>query len=1486
MEYLLNNIPYIPTEGVIVDVGAVDIYIIEHNKERFSIKLMGVCEPSLKSLKELCYKYAQRYIGRKVKISIDSNIGLQYNNGNMLAYVYIEDAENYIFLNEKVIEDGYALPCNTKYLEYEDVLWKALDIATDYNKENIKERGKNKRGLWDIRYEDMLSAFTYLLFGYRSDELPLTKDELIKLGIIKNMALFKEGYNTLHTDDVLHLRDDQLNTGIVMASALSPALGFGIKGLGGKNVGTFVQKLAGKIPEKQIASAISDFAGKKLGNVIVSKSLSSFLGNTISTVGVSTTLVNVIDVFAQNLLRYPEQYVLLWSIIQLIKYIIYDKEVFDYIDILTTDENEEIIKRIKRFINRVREQNTKDEQTYPDLDLPWFYHSKVKTAPAFYFNYITNSYKSIYERAEYTFNTLDATYKELLRSYIKMTFDAFYELVSELHNDKQLAKEIIKDVIVKDISETWKVILTIFAYMITFVIGGSAMLATPFDKILLPIKILVGGTFFVTFSKKRSLTDKFVLFVAKLITGLDEQMSFRDIFTGEKKEMVHLLVPEMDCDSGDCIPKTVTTYQLSIWTTLYKLFKFLALKATVARKIKTAGDIHNDVIGVGNVSNTSEFLRTMKEQHTVAYDEYIDKYIHLLNAAQADFLRILRLEPEDMVYESYGSEIAENVKNELREHLDEYLTRNLTIGMNKMFPTYSLWFFESDNRKWLCFDDVYGYNALIDASIYKRKHSPIHTAVIRLSNVGGLLSDTLANKSREFFIMDQTVKEQDVWSIYLTPGTPILLKVGYSNSKNNLPVIFYGKIVEVRPGQIVEIVAQSYGAYLTSEKWGVPKPEDVSYKQQATMPSDVVRHVLRTSEKVKNFGDWSVVNFLNFENQMLDTKPFRPGLKWWLEKNIVWGFNISDGLLDNVHFPFTHTSALWIHNAKDIEKHFHWYIVDQTLWDVISEVLLFYPNYIARTEYFNADKPYIMRNTLYIGPKNGYIKISGKYNVTASYILRIFLHDLANKEMLANYLIPFNNYTLDAETIRMKMMDLLYWNPKFIPLLEILRNPINLKNYGPFKGAYPIGAVSSTIANILAQYKNTDFDENELKYYIWNTMKPVRKYHFLDSYHHIVKNELSLDESGIYNKVHLFYHKWRAVPSPDKRVHGIDGGDKVKFLAGNLVQAVGGLAGMVYTLVFGTKNAITNVDVVMDNDILPDEIRPYYYFEKNIDVDEHMDNFYYQMRAFDGLITHNLKDEFNWAIGNFLNLNPIRIVLAAIYNFDHLFSKYPAWAKELWRYRKYLKDIPIYYRVAKSLLSRLMEPQYQGTLTILGDPTIEPHDIVFIYDEINEIYGPAEVREVTHTFDANLGFLTNLKLDAITQMETHFDAYKLNYFSFVYNHFILPLEYVVPYWSALMTGGTFALTTKNPLIALGSLVATYLATTTYDVRSKIWKFVADKIFGWGGIEIMGLWYKGKPWIAGMRGAKKNNLLVYYLDKIITLPAAYKDIQAAIQAFER
>jgi len=70
-------------------------------------------------------------------------------------------------------------------------------------------------------------------------------------------------------------------------------------------------------------------------------------------------------------------------------------------------------------------------------------------------------------------------------------------------------------------------------------------------------------------------------------------------------------------------------------------------------------------------------------------------------------------------------------------------------------------------------------------------------------------------------------------------------------------------------------------------------------------------------------------------------------------------------------------------------------------------------------------------------------------------------------------------------------------------------------------------------------------------------------------------------------------------------------------------------------------------------------------------------------------------------------------------------------------------------RIALSHLKENIKDIYSGELLIMGNPDIRPHDIVYIADIYERMYGLFEVEQVIHHFTSELGFITSITPNAL-----------------------------------------------------------------------------------------------------------------------------------------
>lgn len=75
----------------------------------------------------------------------------------------------------------------------------------------------------------------------------------------------------------------------------------------------------------------------------------------------------------------------------------------------------------------------------------------------------------------------------------------------------------------------------------------------------------------------------------------------------------------------------------------------------------------------------------------------------------------------------------------------------------------------------------------------------------------------------------------------------------------------------------------------------------------------------------------------------------------------------------------------------------------------------------------------------------------------------------------------------------------------------------------------------------------------------------------------------------------------------------------------------------------------------------------------------------------------------------------------------------------------------IYY--CASTLRDYLKDMYQGNIMILGTPTLKPHDMVYLSDNVSDMNGTVGVESVIHHFSHESGFITNFTPDAMTVID-------------------------------------------------------------------------------------------------------------------------------------
>ena len=302
------------------------------------------------------------------------------------------------------------------------------------------------------------------------------------------------------------------------------------------------------------------------------------------------------------------------------------------------------------------------------------------------------------------------------------------------------------------------------------------------------------------------------------------------------------------------------------------------------------------------------------------------------------------------------------------------------------------------------------------------------------------------------------------------------------------------------------------------------------------------------------------------------------------------------------------------HLRSNYTKSYHrdwWVTSEQTTWDVLKELALFEKDYIVTTRTFNDCNYSLMRETVFIGPRNSYYMSNDldafKYNIVKDMLYpqdesitlqniswfwedgqdrRSGLFSKIDNGFLGpihrwfsrmfsteyhNYLKPSGNFTKDSE--------------KEILSEIIMKNTIQ---HAETNNSYLEWLVSSPTANdeySLELLKNSakavskSIVNNAMPY-----LKPIRKTHFISATTNLIANGITVN-SNFFNKVILQFPKMQ--PNPD-----------IKRVASSAFVFT-----RLKNIIFGSGSGLSSVDFTMDENIKPENVKEYITYQKNIDTD-------------------------------------------------------------------------------------------------------------------------------------------------------------------------------------------------------------------------------------------------------------------------------------------
>lgn len=841
----------------------------------------------------------------------------------------------------------------------------------------------------------------------------------------------------------------------------------------------------------------------------------------------------------------------------------------------------------------------------------------------------------------------------------------------------------------------------------------------------------------------------------------------------------------------------------------------------------------------------------------------------------------------------------------------------------KMFPTFKLYFIEEDKGIWRSSEDYYSHNAIQSIEIVSSKSAAGKTAIVRLSNVTNTLTNRLSfHREAEDILFRNNGKAKDAFfgTLDVKPATPVMIKMGYAPNDRYLDTLFVGRIIEMNAGPIVELVCQSYGAqlnhHIVAEQFGllatnVKEHGDVASALLDTIPG------LEKLGKLPMFGlltgDFSGQNLRNVRGSVGD----RYLLGNLLGSVTALTFAQDNPRDENIYLPYSMVPEL-IHRPT-----FDWIVYDQSVWEALEEISLYTRNVRPMLKIYNNEGISFkndIRETLFLGDKSGYYKYTDALSLSTLNIREIDrarekwrnikqavnrLIDIAPEDVsvardfVYNFLfrepgegtkeslgdIYLNNdseykireiweYMQDRTSALLLIASVL----DKVPIVE--NTSLNIESLiTNFFDASALGndhGLARFVNNLLRFSNMTNFTKSEISGIIGSRSQgglSDQAEAFKETIRGLIDLQktysddlLEISSESYYNVKSQISNTSDEVASDPryKRVQEHHLVTDIKDIISNNIALNSSFANAVHLYYTGEpsiKNA--SIDDVRDGivnrsinlwemkafgDTKDEHLRILNSYQKNIDTNwwdiststHRFFQGYNRIHLDNGDIpTEKAQDYFNGLAG-----------------FGKRDSKdnldVPRW------------DLfPSFVVVALGLLIRQVEKMYQGTIELVGNPKINPHDIIHLEDYTNDMHGAIEVEEVIHTFTPDGGFRTIVTPNLITYDR---DPMKMQDVAIINNmaQFANDSANASIAVSAAAGVATALSWIGGPVVGIPVSLATapVLYNNTIGAFSKHHKFMYDQLgnaIGRDCINFTSLIYHGIPYMAGFDGVDYTSL---------------------------
>ena len=520
---------------------------------------------------------------------------------------------------------------------------------------------------------------------------------------------------------------------------------------------------------------------------------------------------------------------------------------------------------------------------------------------------------------------------------------------------------------------------------------------------------------------------------------------------------------------------------------------------------------------------------------------------------------------------STGDRSQSFTRNFVRETLQQGLVQSpeTSLTMRRAFPTFKIYFLEDDIgdqardhlmeatpngalsglRTVMAFDDFYNYNSVKEIRLVRSRKNPADLLVLTLTNVAGLLERRIWGPNNDFPTeayaagLEETERENPLKKLILKEGLKVQARLGYVNHPHGMNIKFVGEVVEVsfnaECSDEVTIICQSYGAELVLEPKGIASDGRVTFNDTP----DIV-HTMMCSPELAHFGRYSLNPQYNPAEARGEATSLNVGrgdaglgiisnphnVSAWARDHLLYlrsRYIISNNPADdNIYAPnvrqlsglweqFWANTGAWFQAYSDFQRGLNDAIMSvpvinwihtinggrlimgwtsrftgwvgrllsgldftpsgQTVWEILKECELRHPGWIAQP------RPYGTRMTMFFGLPN----------------FRYWADEITSEETV---------------------------------LLQQLRNAMSGSEARPpgLDNPWLLGA-GRAVWYAYRTHKDVQTNRwlgsaGEYVGRVMGRIRPFRRYHLIDSDHHIILNNIRASDKGTFNAVNVVYN--------------------------------------------------------------------------------------------------------------------------------------------------------------------------------------------------------------------------------------------------------------------------------------------------------------------------------------------------------------------------